>query len=359
MEEFKTIYDICSDALYLASYNISNIYGDNENDLLAETLKFLITDNSRFEEMIFQNLDLKLREDKILCKKIMMLIVISSSYYLSLYQYDRNISSEFNYEIIQELENLTPSNIFDMFYDFKENPIIFNYIEDYYTFSGKNYIFKNSCLENLLNYNKLHSILKINPFELLNFSNYLKPENMLNSERYIQDFIDLYDGALDEIKTQSSIDFEDYETSDFVVDNGQIMDLLRQKIIEHFDYDKNKVNKFYSYIFSNIYETLTVLIKKDHFSNKKYQRLLNLFDSCDGCYNYLYYAFMKNDEFAMNLVDFFIETNDDIFADDLVYRRLGYKEVGDIDILKKLNPYYDEENIVFDHIIKKIKKYRN
>ena len=57
MEEFKTIYDICSDALYLASYNIANVYGDNETDLLAETLKILTTDNSRFEEAIFQNFD--------------------------------------------------------------------------------------------------------------------------------------------------------------------------------------------------------------------------------------------------------------------------------------------------------------
>ncbi len=357
MEKFKTIYDICSDALYLASYNIANVYGDNETDLLAETLKILTTDNSRFEEAIFQNFDFELRDNKILCKKIMMLIIISSSYYLSLYQYDRNINSEFNYEIVQELENLTPSNIFDMFYNFKENPVIFSYIEDYYVFSGKNYIFKNSCLENLLNNNKLHSILKINPFEILNFSNYLKPENMLISERYIQEFIDLYDSALEEIKAQLSIDFEDCETSYSDVDNGQVMDLLRERVIEYFDYDKAKVNNFYSYIFSNIYETLTVFIKKDHCSNEKYERLLNLFDSCDSCYNYLYYAFMRNDEFAMSLVEFFIETNDNIFADDLIYRRLDYKEVGDVDILKKLNPYYDEENIVFEKI--KQKEYPN
>ena len=68
-------------------------------------------------------------------------------------------------------------------------------------------------------------------------------------------------------------------------------------------------------------------------------------------------AFMEDDDIAFMIIDFFVDTNDDLYEEDLITKRDDFMEVGDIDTLRDLNPYYDEENIVFEQI--KQKEYPN
>lgn len=46
----------------------------------------------------------------------------------------------------------------------------------------------------------------------------------------------------------------------------------------------------------------------------------------------------------------FLESNDYLLEGDLFEKREVYKEKGDLKLLRKLNPYYNEEEIVFKKI---------
>ena len=290
----------------------------------------------------------------------MMLIIMSGSYYLSLYQYDHDISQDANLSIIQELEELSSHDIIKKFYDLDNNPELFDYVMDYMEFSSKNYIFRNGCIDSVLKHEKIKELLKINPFEAVNFISYVDFDHLLITERFIQEFIDLYDSSRCCLMNESifDIDGNTNDEEDEIFDQF-LIEIFRNKVSEYFEEDEEKIHTFYSYIFSNIYETLTVLIKKDKEPEKKYQRLVDLFNSCNCRFEELYAAFMKNDEIAFMLIDFFINTNDDIFEEDLIMKREDYIKVGDIDILRELNPYYDEENIVFEQIKQKTKEYHD
>ncbi len=359
MENFRTIYDVCYDVLFVVTNNITNIYYEDNNRILLELYAFLTTDNTQFERVFSDITYFKFDDDKHFYKQIMMLIIVSSSYYLALYQHDHDISADINLEIIDDLEELSSCDIIKMFYDLDNNPSIVDYMRDYMDFSSKNYILKNGCLDSIFKNKKLKQLLKLNPFEVFNYLNYIDLDSLLMTEKYIQDFIDLYDASLCAAKDDVSEIFEDIDSEDQSLFYEHLIEIFKEKIREHFNNDEEHINEFFSYIFSNIYETLTVMIKKDKVPSKKYQSLLKLFSSCNYHSEELYMAFMQNNDIAFMLIDFFIDTNDDIYEVDLITKRDDYMEVGNVEILRDLNPYYDEENIVFEQIKQKTKEYPN
>ena len=357
MDKFRTLYDVCYDILYIVTCNISNLYHNNEEKLFLELYNFLISDSTQFEQVFDEITYFKFEEDKTIYKRVMMLIVVSSSYYLSLYQYEHDISPEVNLNVVEELEQLSSCDIVKMFNDLDNNPKVVDYVEDYMDFSSKNYIFRNGCMETILKKDKLRELLKINPFEIVNYINYVDLDNLLTTEKYIQEFIDLYDASLS--STKDNVPISDEGDSDEYYENFNeiLISIFRNKVNEYFDEDEERIHTFYSYIFSNIYETLTVLIKKDKEPEAKYQKLLDLFAGCNCNFEELYMAFMEDDDIAFMIIDFFVDTNDDLYEEDLITKRDDFMEVGDIDTLRDLNPYYDEENIVFEQI--KQKEYPN
>lgn len=360
MDKFITLYDICYGVLYEVVNNIFAL-NNNEEKAVLELYNFLTTDGSQFESIFDDITYFKFDEDKTIYKKIMMLIVVSSAYYLSLYQYDHNISQDVNMSIIEDLEELSSKDIIRMFYNLDDNPKIADYMINYCDFVSKNYIFRNGCLETVLKNEKLNELLKINPFELMNFIYYIDLERFLTSEKYIQEFIDLYDSALSFTKDDDTID-EDTDISEVEkneIFNEHLIQNFKDKVSEYFVYDENKINEFYSYIFSNIYETLIVLINNDKDDSKRRQKLLEIFEECNCQFEELYLLFNTDDDVAFMLIDFFIDTNDDIYEEDLVDRRDDYIKVGNSETLRDLNPYYDEENVVFEQIKQKNKEYPN
>lgn len=357
MDKFRTLYDVCYDILYIVTCNISNLYHNSEEKMFLELYNFLISDSTQFEQVFDEITYFEFEEDKTIYKRIMMLIVVSSSYYLSLYQYEHDISPEVNLNVVEELEQLSSCDIVKMFNDLDNNPKVVDYVEDYMDFSSKNYIFRNGCMETILKKDKLRELLKINPFEIVNYINYVDLDNLLTTEKYIQEFIDLYDASLS--STKDNVPISDEGDSDEYHENFNeiLISIFRNKVNEYFDEDEERIHTFYSYIFSNIYETLTVLIKKDKEPEAKYQKLLDLFAGCNCNFEELYMAFMGDDDIAFMIIDFFVDTNDDLYEEDLITKRDDFIEVGDIDTLRDLNPYYDEENIVFEQI--KQKEYPN
>ncbi len=350
METYITLYEYCYDILYMVSSDIIDTHKNKKSKIILELLDFLLTDHSRFENVLKENSNIG--EDKKFCKNIMMLIIVSSSYLLSLYQANHEINVEANLQIIDEIKKLSPQEIITAFKNFKDNSYIIDYIDDFFSYSGKNYIFRNGCLETVLQEDKLSELLQINPFEIINFLDYIPPEKFLTTEKFIQGFIDIYDSSIchsiDILKS-----FKDDEYDDTVVE------IFKEKVNEYFGDNEEQILKFYSYIFSNVYETLVVLVEKDKLLYDTHQDLIGLFSDCNYNFENLYEMFVNNTDIAILIIEFFVYTNDDILEETLIDKREDYIEVGDVEILRKLNPYYDEENMVYEKIKKMSKEYHD
>ena len=356
MENYQTIYDICYDILYVISNDLKNKY-DDDYEIAREILLFLLTDKSKYETVFlkFKEID---SSNKLYYKKIMRLIIVSSSYYLSLYKIEHNININVNKENVRELEKLSVPEIIKSFVYVDGNHYVVDYIIDYLEFIAKNYIFRNGCITTLLEKNKLSNILKINPFEIVNICNYIEHNNMLESEHFIQLFIDIYYAVASEFKANNMYETELYGNYNLIEYSNFCVKNFKEKIEKYFSFDKEKIRLFYSYIFSNIYESLIVL-SRNNCLKKQYIYLLDLFEMKQFAYEELYDLFESDEQLAFVMMQFFIHTNDNILIVDTIKRRDDYIEVGDIDILKSLNPYYDEENKVFEDIKRKIKNFNS
>ena len=189
----RSLYEICEEVLAYVTESIINTHGNKIEKISLEIIKFLTTNNSRYEEIFNQVTSFEFSSDKSCYKKIMMLIIVSSSYYLSLYSIKNEINVDANKSIVEELENMNYKNVINMFYNWGKNSKIIDYIEDYCDFYMRNYIFRNNCMEEVIKQNKIYFISKINPFEIINYLDYLDPSMFLESEKMIQKFIDTYD----------------------------------------------------------------------------------------------------------------------------------------------------------------------
>lgn len=343
----RTLYEICEEVLAYVTESIINTYGNKIEQISLELIKFLTTNNSRYEEIFNQFTSFEFAEDKTQYKRVMMLIIASSSYYFALYSIRNDMCTDINKNIIEDMENMNYKNVINMFYNWGKNSKIIDYIEDYCDFYMRNYIFRNNCMEEVIKQNKIYFISKINPFEIINYLDYLDPSMFLESEKMIQKFIDTYDTSLcycrlDEFNEQNNYD----SFNDFVAD------IIREKVEEEF-VTEEKIKQFYSYIISNVYEGFIIYYHTDKLLIKKYPLIGKEFLKDDIDFNYLYEKILNDNEFLLKIVDFFIEINDDIYEDDLMSRRLDFKQIGDLTVLKKLDPFYEEEEIMYAKILEK------
>lgn len=332
----NTIYDACYDVLELTINTIENIYGENINKITDELLIFLTTDSSRYEELFDQIKYTNLLENKSYYKKIMMLIIVSTFYKVNLYYTEKGM--DIDYEEQSLLEEKNYNQIIDEFRDSEDNPYVFQAIACFCEYLNRSYILKNNCMEEIIAQDKLNIIMEINPFEILNFTNCINPNMLLETEKMIQDFIDLYDCS------QNSGCEDEYE----------IIDIFKEKIDEHFDNDDKKII-FYKYIFSNVYEIIITKCKDNAPFKRRYKYLIQEFLKNDISFNDLYDKFLNDYKFADDLINLFLTANDDLLENDLIERRNYFKSIGNISLLKSLNPFYDEEEKIFE----KRKRYHN
>lgn len=330
----KTIYDICSEILSYTVENLENNFGENLEKVTYELLIFLTTDSSKYD-VVFDKYEFI--DNKPYYKKIMMLIIASSSYYTSLYCAEKDLNRQMSEMNIEVLENLNYKDIVKMFYNWPKYLKVFDFIEDYCDFYNKSYILKNNCMEEVLKKDKISIIYQINPFEFLNYINYLEPKMLASSEKVIQDFIDIYDASL----YYCGID-ENNELSFYEDNEDFLASIIRGKIDEKYDRQE-----FYSYIFSNIYEGFITKYTFDKYLIKKYPIVGKEFLNHNISFERLYNMILNDNNFLFELIDFFLEINDKIYQGELLTRRIDFKKVGNIDTLKRLNPFYEEEEFVY------------
>lgn len=60
--------------------------------------------------------------------------------------------------------------------------------------------------------------------------------------------------------------------------------------------------------------------------------------------------FLSDYKFALNIIDAFLEGNDYLVEGDLLCKREMFKKSGNISLLRKLNPFYLEEEIIYKKI---------
>ena len=297
------IYDVCYNILTLTLEYILTNYEEGETS--DELIKFLTSDESKYDELFYEMKNLNCYFDVKKCKQIMMLIIASSLYHFSLYSIKNNIYKD--------------------------------YIEDFVSFYEKNYIYFNNCMQEVIKQGKLLSICQINPFEVLNYMQY-EPNKILKSEKMLQDFIDMYNTSYYEVQIDESREAYLYEN-----DEEYFVNILYKKISKKY---KSEEKQLFSYIFSNIYEFIysQQLPKK---KKKKYKILLDEFYREDIDFSNIYNLYLNDYHFAMNLSDCFVEINENIVIDDLGLRRENFKKFGNIEVLRKLNPFYEEDEIGF------------
>ena len=272
-----------------------------------------------------------------------MLIITSGSYYFALYNIDNKIEEEYYYEHIDELEKKNYQDIINEYLNWEDNIHVFDYISDYVEFVDNGDLFINKCQELVLGNNKLDKIMKINPLEVLNYVNYVDTESMLVTERLIQDFIDIYRSSDYIIKTDEKGNSIFYKNV-----TEYLRATINQQIIHKYKGNKEKIKKFYSYIFSNVYENLVLYYSLDKkYMQSNYNSLIKAFEVGDVNFEFLYKKYSEDIKFFAEVINFFLIYNNDVYFGELFERRNEFKKKGNVKLLKKLNPYYDIETAYF------------
>lgn len=341
MEKINTLYGACVESLGL----LLNML-DSDSDSMtygAEVLRFLTDENSKYDNLLSEVAYIDLTENKSLYKKLMMLIITSGSYYFALYNIDNKIEEEYYYEHIDELEKKNYQDIINEYLNWEDNIHVFDYISDYVEFVDNGDLFINKCQELVLGNNKLDKIMKINPLEVLNYVNYVDTESMLVTERLIQDFIDIYRSSDYIIKTDEKGNSIFYKNV-----TEYLRATINQQIIHKYKGNKEKIKKFYSYIFSNVYENLVLYYSLDKkYMQSNYNSLIKAFEVGDVNFEFLYKKYSEDIKFFAEVINFFLIYNNDVYFGELFERRNEFKKKGNVKLLKKLNPYYDIETAYF------------
>ncbi len=324
------LYSICYDILTIM---VENLEVKHESDLsqVGREILDLLTNNQSSLNQDLKKLFGDYKITNIQDMKRIMLLMIPSKSYMNLY-YDKlkGIDNPDNEELLMFLDTLDYSDILNLFYS-DDVELVYELIDCFIDYTKRPYIFENLSKEEIINHKLTKKILELNPFEVLNLGDYLPKKMLINSEVCIQSFLDIYDKSL-------SISINDDEFSYNFMDN----------VKDYFLNDSEKINTFIQYAIANIYETLIT------YKNSKDPLLKDYYDLINVCENFdlktIIFQFLNNSEFRNRVVECFVLCNDSLVNGDLICKRNTYKDVGNIKTLKRLNPFYIEEEIVFNKI---------
>lgn len=336
----QDVYSISYDVFMLFLNKITNRYGENRKVLKSIIVDVLINERSIFNEDLKSFIDddfIKLDT----CKRVIIFMLVSKSYVMNYYDSVHKINSSYTENVIDELEHLTFDDVIGLFY--KPTELTDDILEDFFAYISRPYVFESKAKELIFKDGKLSTLFKLNPFEILDIWDYIPDEEFLESEKYIQTFFNLYDKAISDVSIDEFGASENYDEIDEYEYN-----LLINNICDHFEDDSTKILIFLSYIMSNVYEFLVIQRK---YNPKDYEDFFDLIDYLE--YNDIYTLkdeFLNNQDFALRIIDLFVEINGTLYEDDLINRREDFKKCGDVKLLRKLNPYYDDEEIVYKEI---------
>ncbi len=336
----RDLYYISYESFMLFLNKVTERYDDNRKvlkhiiiDLLTNKRSTFNADLNEFIEKSGANLEV--------CKRAIMFMLVSKSYVMNYYDSVHEINTSYSEPFIEDLESLTKEDIIDMFY--KPTEMTDDIIEDFLAYIQRPYIFKFKAKELIFKNGNLQKLLELNPFEFLDIWDYIPDEELTKPEKYIQRFFDIYDKSISECAEDINGEKENYESMDDYEHS-----VLIQSIYQSFENDIAQITIFINYILSNIYEFL--IIEKNSGS-KNYKDCFDLIPFLEEHDIYeLRDEFLNNREFALRIIDIFIEQNSTLDENDLLEKREEFKHYGDIKLLRKLNPYYDAEEIVYQKI---------
>ena len=328
----QDLYSLSYHAFMLFLNKMNERYDENKKVLKQIIIDVLTNKNSIFNKDLEEFLDESINIED--CKRVIMYFLVSKSYIMNYYDYIHEINISYCYPFLEELEDLNKDGILDLFY--KPDETTNEIIDDFFAYITRQYIFMSKSKELILNDGKLSTLLKINPFEALDIWDYILDEDLTEPEKFIQIFFDIYDKSIAEAVDDPNGEKENYEGIE-AFEHA----VLIKNINEYFENDINKVTIFLSYIISNVYECLIVEKDSSGINNDliAYLEEADIYELRD--------EFINNNEFAFRIMDIFEERNSTLLEDELLNKREQFKRCGDVLLLKRLNPYYDAEEIVY------------
>ncbi len=328
----QDLYSLSYHAFMLFLNKMNERYDENKKVLKQIIIDVLTNKNSIFNKDLEEFLDESINIED--CKRVIMYFLVSKSYIMNYYDYIHEINISYCYPFLEELEDLNKDGILDLFY--KPDETTNEIIDDFFAYITRQYIFMSKSKELIINDGKLSTLLKINPFEALDIWDYILDEDLTEPEKFIQIFFDIYDKSIAEAVDDPNGEKENYEGIE-AFEHA----VLIKNINEYFENDINKVTIFLSYIISNVYECLIVEKDSSGINNDliAYLEEADIYELRD--------EFINNNEFAFRIMDIFEERNSTLLEDELLNKREQFKRCGDVLLLKRLNPYYDAEEIVY------------
>ncbi len=324
----KNIYDVSFELLTFIVYEVEEKYA-SEDEVNKNIIKVLTTDKTIFEQDIKDYLAEMLDEDLEVIKRICMLIVASKSFMLNNYEFNYGINEEVAQEMLMMQKEYSAPKVLAAFYNDSETAE--EWIDNFRTYLESNYIEQNCSIEMGLKEHK-DEILRINPFEIFEFGSYLPSDMLLSSEKAIQNYINLYSKAL-------CLSYEEEEEEGYGSNEELLHSIFIDCIYEAFPNDRD-VDAFIQYIISNIYEAMIVYGRKncdeELLSYLETEPMANIIE-----------RFLQDYEFALSINDLFLSYNDYLDEYELWERREEFKKKGNIPVLKRINPYYNEEEIAY------------
>ena len=328
----QDLYSLSYHAFMLFLNKMNERYDENKKVLKQIIIDVLTNKNSIFNKDLEEFLDESINIED--CKRVIMYFLVSKSYIMNYYDYIHEINISYCYPFLEELEDLNKDGILDLFY--KPDETTNEIIDDFFAYITRQYIFMSKSKDLIINDGKLSTLLKINPFEALDIWDYILDEDLTEPEKFIQIFFDIYDKSIAEAVDDPNGEKENYEGIE-AFEHA----VLIKNINEYFENDINKVTIFLSYIISNVYECLIVEKDSSGINNDliAYLEEADIYELRD--------EFINNNEFAFRIMDIFEERNSTLLEDELLNKREQFKRCGDVLLLKRLNPYYDAEEIVY------------
>lgn len=328
----QDLYSLSYHAFMLFLNKMNERYDENKKVLKQIIIDVLTNKNSIFNKDFEEFLDESINIED--CKRVIMYFLVSKSYIMNYYDYIHEINISYCYPFLEELEGLNKEDVIDLFY--KPDETTNEIIDDFFAYITRPYIFMSKAKELIINDGKLPSLLKINPFEALDIWDYISDEDLTEPEKFIQIFFDIYDKSIAEAVDDPNGEKENYDCLE-IFEHA----MLIKNINEYFENDINKVTIFLSYIISNVYECLIVERDSSGINNDliAYLEEADIYELRD--------EFINNSEFAFRIMDIFEERNSTLLEDELLNKREQFKRCGDVLLLKRLNPYYDAEEIVY------------
>lgn len=333
------IYAYTYDTFVIFTENLNLLHIGNKDLIVKDILDFLTNKNDKYDEEYMKIVTSEFKNIESI-KRVIMLIIASKSYMFNYYDYWHEINIEQSKNMLEEIESMSMQQIIRAFY--KRDELVECLLEDFFSYINRPYIFQNKCKSLIIANGKKDIILKINPFEALDLYDCIDDDKYTNSEICIQLFMDFYDKSL-----LYSFNDDYGEADQYSCSEEFLVETFISKLRNYFN-DEKKFVIFIRYIISNVYETIITELNCDNHDYKKYLDIVYSVENCK--IDEILSRFLSDYKFALNIIDAFLEGNDYLVEGDLLGKREMFKKSGNISLLRKLNPFYLEEEIIYKKI---------